>query len=83
MSSGHGRVAEYDDHKGYGWIEDSGGHRLFFHCTAIADGSRCIEVGTGVTFELIQGRMGPEATNISSAHDTSATPEDNGAALEL
>lgn len=57
-------MAEFDDHKGYGWIEGSGGERLFFHCTAIADGSRTTEVGAGVTFEIVDGRMGPEATNI-------------------
>ena len=62
---GHGRVAEFDDHKGYGWIEDSGGRRLFFHCTAIADGSRTIEVGAAVAYQTVDGRMGPEATNIT------------------
>lgn len=65
MTEGHGRVAEYDDHKGYGWIDDVGGERLFFHCTAIADGSRTIEVGAGVSFEVVEGRMGLEATDIS------------------
>ncbi|HUP71305.1 MAG TPA: cold shock domain-containing protein [Acidimicrobiales bacterium] len=64
-SEGRGRVAEFDDHKGYGWIDDAGGQRLFFHCTAIADGSRTIEVGAGVTFDVVENRMGPEATNIS------------------
>ncbi|HVE46415.1 MAG TPA: cold shock domain-containing protein [Acidimicrobiales bacterium] len=62
---GRGRVAEFDDHKGYGWIEDSAGRRLFFHCTGIADGSRTIEVGAGVTYEIVEGRMGAEATGIS------------------
>jgi cold shock CspA family protein len=67
----HGRVAEYDDHKGYGYIErddqEGDGERLFFHCTAIADGSRTIPVGAGVTFEIVAGRMGREATNVSCA----------------
>ncbi len=67
---GHGCVAEYDDHKGYGWIEstDGGGaRRLFFHCTAISDGSRTIAVGAPVTFDVVDGRMGPEATAVREA----------------
>ncbi|HUR17453.1 MAG TPA: cold shock domain-containing protein [Acidimicrobiales bacterium] len=67
MSGGRGRVAEFDDHKGYGWIEDSAGRRLFFHCTAIADGSRTITAGASVAFEVVEGRMGAEATDISAA----------------
>lgn len=82
-STGRGRVAEYDDHKGYGWIDDTSGQRFFFHCTAISDGSRTIEVGAGVTFDVVEGRMGPEATGISSAQDTPAASEDDGASMEV
>lgn len=69
MSRGHGRVAEFDDHKGYGWIEPDDDHgdagpRLFFHCTGIADGTRTIATGAAVTFDVVDGRMGPEATAI-------------------
>ncbi len=57
-------MAEYDDHKGYGYIETDGGRRLFFHCTAIADGSRTVAPGATVSFEITDGRMGPEATGV-------------------
>lgn len=64
MSPAHGRVVDFDDHKGYGYIESADGRRLFFHCTAIADGSRTIAVGIDVSFEVVEGRMGTEATAV-------------------
>ena len=60
-----GRVDEYDDHKGYGYIQAHDGRRLFFHCTAIADGTRTIPTGAAVTFDVVDGRMGPEATGVT------------------
>lgn len=60
-----GRVAEYDDHKGYGYLEVGGGGRLFFHCTAIADGSRTIREGVEVEYEAVTDPRGkPEAADV-------------------
>lgn len=60
-----GRVAEYDDHKGYGELEVEGGGRLFFHCTAIANGSRSIAVGAEVEYEPRTDPRGKhEAANV-------------------
>lgn len=60
-----GRVAEYDDHKGYGYIEPAGGGRLFFHCTAIADGTRTIPVGVEVEYSAVRDPRGqPEAADV-------------------
>lgn len=64
-----GLVVEFDDPAGYGLVEgrpddpdrSSGGPgsaRWFFHCTAITDGSRSIEVGTPVVFAVAPGRRG-------------------------
>ena len=58
MSAASGRVVEFDDAKGYGYVETDDGRRLFFHCTGIADGSRSIAVGTAVSFEVVAGRRG-------------------------
>jgi CspA family cold shock protein len=54
----NGRVAGFDADKGFGEVEAEDGRRLFFHCTQIADGSRTIDVGTSVTFELVAGHLG-------------------------
>ena len=61
-----GIVAAFDDHKGYGMVKGEDGTELFFHCTAIADGTRTIAVGTDVTYEVVPGRLGRwEAAAIS------------------
>ena len=53
-----GVVTEYDDHKGYGTITAEDGQELFFHCTRIADGTRTIDSGAAVTFEIVPGQRG-------------------------
>jgi cold shock CspA family protein len=72
--SQRGTVATFDDDKGFGTVRPEGradggggdGDELFFHCTAIADGTRTIEVGTPVTFEVVPGRLGRwEATHLT------------------
>ena len=62
-----GAVVDFDEHKGVGTVEGSDGRRLFFHCTAIADGSRSIAVGAEVVFELAAGHGGNwEATSLTT-----------------
>ena len=53
-----GRVVEFDEHKGYGWVEAEDGRRLFFHCTAVASRTRSIPEGTVVTFDVVPGHLG-------------------------
>ncbi|HZB71932.1 MAG TPA: cold shock domain-containing protein [Acidimicrobiales bacterium] len=53
-----GRVVEFDEHVGTGVVAGEDGRRLFFHCVAIADGSRRIDVGTPVTYEVVPGHLG-------------------------
>lgn len=53
-----GRVEIFDEHKGYGEVLGESGDRWFFHCTAIADGSRAIDGGTRVSFTLLPGLRG-------------------------
>jgi cold shock CspA family protein len=47
-----GTVIEFDEYVGLGEVEDADGRRFLFHCVEIADGTRAIEVGTEVDFEL-------------------------------
>jgi cold shock CspA family protein len=53
-----GRVVEFDEHVGTGAVEGEDGRRLTFHCVAIADGSRRIDVGASVSFDVVPGRLG-------------------------
>ena len=60
-----GQVVSFDDPRGVGEVESADGRRLFFHCTAIADGTRTIQPGAVVEFDVIAGPLGaPEATRI-------------------
>ncbi len=50
---------------GWGVVRDEAGEEHPFHSTAIADGSRTIEVGRAVTYTVIPGRQGRwEATGL-------------------
>jgi cold shock CspA family protein len=53
-----GTVVTFDDAAGYGTIQEDDGPPRWFHCTAIADGSRTIEVGARVRFEVVPGHLG-------------------------
>ena len=53
-----GTVTAFDDERGLGEVTDDEGSAWPFHCTAIADGSRTILVGTAVTFDVVPGRLG-------------------------
>jgi cold shock CspA family protein len=53
-----GTVSEFDEAVGLGTIEVAGWGPLAFHCTAIADGSRRIEVGTEVLTALAARHLG-------------------------
>jgi cold shock CspA family protein len=54
----NGTVTEFDDDRGLGTVTADDGTAYPFHCTAIADGSRTIETGTTVTFDVVPGHLG-------------------------
>ena len=61
-----GSVSAFDDHRGLGEITVDDGTVLPFHCTAIADGSRTIEAGAPVRFDVVAGRLGRwEASSVA------------------
>jgi cold shock CspA family protein len=65
LGSGSGVVDEFDERRGLGTIAGDAGAVLPFHCTAIADGSRIVEPGRRVRFEVVPGLSGRwEATRV-------------------
>jgi cold shock CspA family protein len=59
-----GVVAEFDERRGLGTI-DAAGTAYPFHCTALLDGSRTVEPGAAVEFDVRPAGMGRwEATRI-------------------
>ena len=57
MHGQRGQVSGYAPEVGLGTVSVVGGERYRFHCTAIADGSRNIAVGTPVMVDI--GPAGP------------------------
>jgi cold shock CspA family protein len=58
LTDGTGVVAEFDELRGLGVIRGDDGADVPFHCTAIADGSRTVETGRRVRFDVVPGLLG-------------------------
>jgi cold shock protein len=63
-----GTVKWFSTEKGYGFISpDDGSEDVFVHHTGIAgEGFKNLEEGEKVTYEVTQGRKGPQAENVST-----------------
>lgn len=53
-----GVVSAFDDARGLGTVTDLADATWPFHCTQIADGTRSIEVGRRVAFDVAAGHLG-------------------------
>jgi cold shock protein len=58
-----GTVKWFNRDRGYGFIAVEGGPDVFVHSSAITGGSRSLEEGQQVEFDITQGQKGPQAEN--------------------
>ena len=61
-----GKVKWFNDAKGFGFITpDGGGEDLFAHFSAInSSGFKTLKENQAVTFDIVQGPKGKQASNI-------------------
>lgn len=60
MSTISGTVVDFNEARGDGWIASPTGERFYFHCVAIADGTRTIPVGAQVRAQRRVGLLGAD-----------------------
>jgi cold shock CspA family protein len=59
-----GRVIDFDEHVGLGHVAGDDGAEYLFHCVEIADGTRTIDVGADVEFDLLRKFGRDEAAQV-------------------
>ena len=61
-----GTVKWFNAEKGYGFISVDGCKDVFVHYTAInMEGYRTLQEGQWVQFDIVDGRKGPQAANVT------------------
>ena len=60
-----GKVKWFNSEKGFGFIEVEEGNDVFVHYSAIqGEGFKTLEEGQEVSFEIVEGNRGPQASNV-------------------
>jgi CspA family cold shock protein len=61
-----GKVKWFNDSKGFGFLEQESGEDVFVHFSAInGTGFKSLVEGDSVTFEVVKGPKGLQASNVT------------------
>ena len=64
----NGTVKWFNREMGYGFFTSETGEDVFVHHTAINQaGFRALEEGDRVTFDVVKGNKGPQASNVTKS----------------
>ena len=71
-----GKVKQFNDKRGFGFIEQDDGPDVFVHHTAIqGEGLKTLAEGEAVEFDVTQDPKGPRAENVKRLGQPAAAPE--------
>ena len=60
-----GTVKWFDVRKGWGFITQEDGQDVFVHYkNIVGEGFRSLQEGDSVTFDIVEGEKGPQASNV-------------------
>lgn len=63
-----GKVKWFNDEKGFGFIQQEGGKDVFVHYNSInSTGRKTLREGQKVTMEVVEGKKGLQAENVTVA----------------
>jgi CspA family cold shock protein len=61
-----GKVKWFNESRGFGFIENNDGGDVFVHYSAVqAVGFKTLTEGQSVSFDVVQGKKGPAAENVT------------------
>lgn len=65
-----GKVKWFDAKKGFGFISTEQGNDVFVHYSGIqSNGFKALKEGQEVTFEINEGKKGPQAVNVQVSRE--------------
>jgi CspA family cold shock protein len=81
MAQFTGKVAWFNNAKGFGFLTRDGGQDVFCHYSAIGMiGYKTVKEGEAVDFDIVQGEKGPQAANVVRVSQLASTTLDTNVA---